>query len=83
MRGRFVLWFWELMRAISQVFSVIFRFPRWVFWGDCKMPDSNLTTSAWVGQASMDGYLWAKCAERSIDYFFGEGHCRSAAIRRE
>ncbi len=83
MRDRFVFWFWELMRAISQVWSVWFRGWRWVWWGDCIRPDANLTTSAWVGQAAINGYVWALQAERQIDAVFGAGHCRAAARRKE
>ena len=83
MRKRFRLWFWEMLRALSQLLSVWVRGWRWVWRGDSKPPDSNLTTSAWVGQASMDGHRWARLAERGIDALFGAGHCRSAAERRE
>jgi hypothetical protein len=83
MWGRLDLWIWELLRALSQVLSVWWRGWRWVWLGDCQPPDSNLTTSAWVGQASIDGHRWARIAERAIDAAFGAGHCRSAAERRE
>ncbi len=80
---RFSLWLLELGRATSQWGSVVFRGPRWIFWGDCLRPDANLTTSAWVGQAAIDGFRWALEAEREIDSVFGAGHCRRAAERRE
>jgi len=83
MRGRLKLWLWELLRSISQVLSVWARGWRYVWKGDCLEPDADLTTSAWVGQASIDGYRWAKIAERVIDSFFWPGHCKSAAERRE
>lgn len=73
----------ELLRSISQVLCVIVRGPRFILWGDCLQPDSNLTTSAWVGQASMDGFVWARIAEAFIDRLFVAGHCRAAALRKE
>lgn len=83
MRARFKVWLWELLRALSQLLSVWVRGWRWVWWGDCLPPDSNLTTSAWVGQAAIDGFKWGRLAERHIDAVFGRGHCKAAARRRE
>lgn len=83
MSARFFFWLLELGRATSQWWGVVFRAPRWIFWGDSLAPDANLTTSAWVGQAAIDGFAWALVAEAEIDSVFGTGHCRAAAARKE
>lgn len=81
-RQRFAFWFWELMRSFSQVLSVCSCLP-WVLAPRTMAPDSNLTHSARVGRAAINGHQWALEVEREIDSIFGKGHCRAAAERLE
>lgn len=76
-------WFWELMCALSQVLCVWLRGWRYVWRGDCEKPDSNLTTSAWIGTRAIQGYRIALIAEVFVDWLFFPGHCRAAAARSE
>lgn len=47
-------------------------------WANREPPNPDETLSSWVGRSSLDGYRSAKIAERVIDFFLGEDHCRKA-----
>lgn len=82
MLARLRKWWWEWMRAWSQVLGCWLR--GWAYvWFGVGDPDADETTSSWVGRNAMEGNRWALIAEKMIDALFGSGHCRRAAGRRE
>ena len=77
MLGRLTEWLWAVLVGFSRyVVNTIVAGLFWVVTGRGKLTRGDETFSSRVGRNAIQGKRWALLAEKIIDGFLGERHCR-------
>lgn len=74
---RLFSWFHVMFYALDQLFACWVRGFIYV-WGNGEKPSPDETLSSWVGRGAVAGGRGFLIAEKVIDFFLNEGHCRRA-----
>lgn len=78
MVGRFLQWAWLMLSGFSRyVINTGLAGLFWVVTGRGKLARGFETFSSRTGRNAIQGKRWALLAEKIIDGFLGDGHCRA------
>jgi hypothetical protein len=74
---RLFAWVEIMFQALDQLAACYIRGLFYV-WANAEKPDPDETISSWVGRGATEGKRAFLVAEKVIDFFLGQGHCRLA-----